>query len=81
LTETAVELARRIVKRGARADVLALCQLVLRRAKRNAAQVREWRKVNPQRANKYRTGRNRKAFLAHQRVYMREYYRKRKQQG
>jgi hypothetical protein len=49
LTETAVELARRIIKRGARGDVLALCRLVLRRAKRNAAQVREWRKANPQR--------------------------------
>jgi hypothetical protein len=78
LTETAVELARRIVKRGAHADVLALCRLVLRRAKRNAAQVREWRKthVAPQ-----RTGREREVFLAKQREYMRKYYRKRKRQA
>jgi hypothetical protein len=78
LTETAVELARRIVKRGAHADVLALCRLVLRRAKRNAAQVREWRKTH---VALQRTGPKREAFLAKQRVYMRKYYRKRKRQA
>jgi hypothetical protein len=76
---TVVELARRIVKRGMRdRDVLALCGLVLRRAKMQAAHARKWREnhVDPK-----RTGRNRAAYLAKQREYMRKYYRKRKQQG
>jgi hypothetical protein len=79
LTVTVVELARRIIKHGAykNADVYALCKLVLRRAKRNAAHVRKWRKthVDPQ-----RTGPNREAYLAKQREYMRKYNRKRKRQ-
>jgi hypothetical protein len=77
LTETVTGLARRIVKRGARADVLALCRLVLRRAKRNAAHVRRWRKTH---VDPKRTGPNREAYLAKQREYMRKYYRKRKRQ-
>jgi hypothetical protein len=80
LTATVVELARRIVKRGAYkdADVYALCKLVLRRAKMQAVHQREWRKTH---VDPRRTGRNRKAYLAKQREYMRRYYRKRKRQA
>jgi hypothetical protein len=78
---TVLELARRIKPRSNDAEVLALCNMILRQRVRNNAQVREWRKANPPRANRYRSGRNRKAFLASQRVYMRKYYRRRKRQG
>jgi hypothetical protein len=75
---TVVELARRIVKRGMRdRDVLALCGLVLRRARMQAAHARKWRKAH---VDPKRTGRNREAYLAKQREYMRKYYRKLKRQ-
>jgi hypothetical protein len=77
LRATVVELARRIKPRSNDAEVLALCNMILRQRARNNAQVREWRKTH---VAPSRTGPNREAYLAKQREYMRKYNRKRKRQ-
>jgi hypothetical protein len=56
-------------------DVLALCGLVLRRAKVEAAHQRKWRKTH---LDARRAGPNREFYLAKQREYSRRWYYKHK---